>query len=133
MKRLLLLSLAIAATVGCGGSSSNGTASRFPGQYTGTWVSLENPADRGTNAWTIAADGTVTGQDFDPGRGTTFDITGRIDRNGNLVSQSTPAGGTPSSLNGRLGYNASNELTGVLVWGVESPLSYRYTFTRQND
>ena len=133
MKRSLLLSLAIVAAVGCGGSSSNGTTSRFPGQYTGTWVSLDNAADAGTAQWTVAADGTVTGQDFDPGRDTTFNIAGRIDANGNLTSQSTPTGGAPSSLNGRLGYNGNNELTGILTWGVEPALSYRYTFTRQND
>lgn len=132
MKRLLLLSLAAVAVVGCAGNSG-GAASRFPGEYTGTWVSLTDANDAGTAAWTVAADGTVTGQDFDPGRETTFNISGHIDGQGNLVSQSTPEGGEPASLNGRLGYKANDQLTGTLQWGVEPTLAYRYTFTRQND
>lgn len=132
MKRLLLLSLAVAALAGCAGSSGS-TGTRFPGHYTGTWVNVENASDAGTSSWTIASDGTVTGQDFDPGRDTTFNITGQIDGEGNLVSQSTPVGGEAASLNGRLGYNSSDQLTGILVWGGEGTQSYRYTFTRQSD
>lgn len=132
MKRLLLLSLAAVAVAGCAGSSSSG-GTRFPGQYTGTWVNVENAADAGTAAWTIASDGTVTGQDFDPGRETTFNIAGQIDSAGNLVSQSTPVGGTAASLNGRLGYNSTNQLTGILVWTGEGTQSYRYTFTRDSE
>lgn len=129
MKRLLLLSLALVAVVGCGGNSGSNPV-RYEGTYTGTWVNLENGEDQGTSTWTIESDGTVDGQDFDPGRETTFHVQGRIQSNGALTSTSTPTSGEPASLNGTLSFNNANQLTGTLVWSAEGTQSYRYTFTR---
>ncbi|MGV3618119.1 MAG: hypothetical protein ACO1SV_22565 [Fimbriimonas sp.] len=131
MKRLLLLSVIGAFAVGCGGSGSNGNVERFAGEYTGTWVNLADAEDAGTNHWTVSADGTITGQDFDPGRDTTFNVVGRINGGGNVTTVSTPSGGGDgASLNGSLSFDNQNRLTGTLVWGTTPPLSYRYTFTR---
>jgi hypothetical protein len=128
VKRLLLLCACVVAG-GCAGNSDSSATSRFPGAYDGTWVNLANPADAGTATWTISSDGTVHGQDFDPGRDTTFQIGGHIDADGNLTSLSTPATGEPASLAGRLTFDPQGRLSGVLEWGVQPPLQYRYTFT----
>jgi hypothetical protein len=102
---------------------------RFAGTYHGTWVNVADSADAGTSIWTVSASGAVDGTDTDPGRDTTFHVVGHLDTFGNLTSTSTPVGDSPSSLDGPLQFNSSGNLTGILVWGVVPPLSYRYTFT----
>lgn len=119
----------LASLLGCGGA--NQSASRFMGNYTGTWVGIADPTDAGTSNWTIDVSGLVTGTDVDPGRGTTFTVLGTINGDGDLSSESTPAaGGGSALLTGRLDFDGDGKLTGILTWQVTPPLQYRYTFTR---
>jgi len=129
VKRLWLLSIC-ALACGCAGNSSSLNADRFAGTYHGTWVNVDNASDAGTSTWTVNANGTVDGTDTDPGRETTFHVQGHVDALGNLTSTSTPEGEAASSLTGPLSFDGDGKLTGVLVWGVTPPLSYRYVFTK---
>lgn len=129
MKRLWLLSVC-AVACGCAGSNSSLSAARFAGTYHGTWVNVNDASDAGTSTWTVSSTGAVDGTDTDPGRATTFHVVGQIDAFGNLQSMSTPAGESAASLDGLLQFQSNGDLSGILVWGVAPPLSYRYTFTR---
>ncbi|GMV88378.1 MAG: hypothetical protein AMXMBFR81_13090 [Chthonomonas sp.] len=104
---------------------------KFAGYYAGDWVSLTDATDAGPCTWTIGSDGTIEGTDNDPVRGLVFTVRGRIDKDGNVTTMSTPDNGDPAaSLNGRLQFRADGTLSGVLEWGVAPPLSYTYTFAR---
>ncbi len=129
MKRFLYLS-AFALLAGCAGNGNGLSPARFAGTWQGTWVNTADSSDAGTSTWTISPSGVVTGQDFDPGRGTTFDVVGNIDATGRFTSHSTPTGGEPASLNGNLAFNNDRILTGILEWGVAPPLTYTYGFHR---
>lgn len=129
MKRLLLLSFATLAVVGCGGSGSNPVSRSFAGMYEGTWVNVNDASDTGTSMWIVAADGTITGTDTETGDGVTYAVGGDIDAAGN-VDATTTQGEESDSLTGRLQFDNQNRLTGNLVWGSVPPLTYRYTFTR---
>jgi len=129
VKRLLLASLCIFA-VGCGGNSSNSNASfRFAGTYEGTWVSTADETDHGTASWLIRSDGTFEGRDVDSTDGTIYMTGGNINASGNVQSVTLPHGGDPVNMNGTLQFNTQNQLTGVLVWQANPPISYRYTLT----
>jgi len=130
--RYLWLLPVLLLVCGCGGSSSSvSSANRFAGTWNGTWVNVNDPKDAGDSLWTVDSTGAVDGQDFDPGRTTIFHVVGSIDGSGMLSSNSTPAGGSPSTLDGPFSVTAGGQFTGILVWGVVPPLSYRYTFTRK--
>ncbi|MGV3618116.1 MAG: hypothetical protein ACO1SV_22550 [Fimbriimonas sp.] len=130
MKRLLLASLCLFA-FGCGGNSGSNPVS-FAGAYSGTWVNTEDATDTGTSTWTIDANGTVQGNDFETGDGVVYDIEGTIDGRGNLTAMTDPTSDEgPVPLTGRLSYDSQNRLTGTLTWAANPPLTYRYTFTRQ--
>ena len=131
LTRLSLLTAALIVMAGCAGSNSSVTPSAFAGSYTGTWVNTTDATDAGTSLWSVDSEGRVDGQDFDPVRGTTFHVVGRIDAAGHLISNSTPTTGSSATLNGDLAFNAQSKLTGQLVWGVVPPLTYTYTFTRK--
>lgn len=131
MKKISLAALIVLAAAGCGGNSNSLSTSRFAGTYTGTWVSLDNPADQGTCQWTFSSNGAINGQDVDPGRNTTFTIVGRTDALGNITTTSTPASGEAASLNGTVAFDSTGKLTGILTWGVSPALQYRYTFTKE--
>jgi len=116
---------------GCGGGSSSLTPmNRFAGTWTGTWTNVNDATDAGTSTWNVGDKGAVDGQDFDPGRATIFHVVGNITESGVLTSTSTPAGGSPSTLDGTFELTAGSHISGVLIWGVVPPLSYQYTFTR---
>ncbi|HSJ08805.1 MAG TPA: hypothetical protein VK928_02800 [Longimicrobiales bacterium] len=118
--------LLLLAFTACG-SDTDG----FAGTWTGEWVALADATDRGTSQWTVSENGAVSGTDVDPGRGTTFTVVGTLDENGRLTTISTPGDGSgPASLEGTMTLDGDDGMSGVLVWGVEPPLSYRYTFTR---
>jgi hypothetical protein len=121
--------LAIASLPGCAGEAAVGP-SPFAGNYTGTWVNVGDPADAGTSAWSFDGAGQLSGQDFDAGRETTFTVRGTIQPDGSFVSTSTPDNGDPAaSLNGTLHRQQNGSLSGLLVWGVDPPLTYTYTLT----
>jgi hypothetical protein len=129
VKRLGILAFCLLA-VGCAGSSSSDPGARFAGTWRGIWVNNADANDAGTSEWTISRTGVVTGQDTDPGRATTFNVAGNVDVTGRLTSTSTPSEGAPATLNGPLSFDSEGHLTGDLVWGVQPPLTYRYTFNR---
>ena len=126
---LLLVSIALFLT-GCGGSSATAPMSPFVGTWNGTWVNVSDATDAGTSTWTIDSNGNVDGQDFDPGRSTTFHVVGAVTPVGVLTSNSTPTGGSPASLNGTFKFSTSAKFAGILAWGVTPVLNYQYTFSQ---
>jgi hypothetical protein len=125
----LLFALLLLVVAGCGGDSATGS-NPFAGTYQGTWVNVDDATDAGTSTWTIHSDGRVTGQDIDPNEDITYNLNGTINWRGDLETTSTPTEGDSASLDGRLMFDQNRKLTGVLTWGVQPPLDYRYTFTR---
>ncbi len=128
--RFLCLFLSALILVGCGGASSSLASHPYTGSWTGTWVNISDPADAGTSEWTVDSSGLIDGHDFDPGRTTTFHVVGNITESGALTSNSTPAGGSPATLDGQMRFSSANHISGTLAWGVSPVLSYRYTFIR---
>ncbi len=132
LKHIALAIGLLCALIGCAGDSSV-TPNRFAGSYTGTWENSADATDAGTSSWHIDGTGAVRGQDLDPTQQITYNLVGHVTDQGQLTSMSSPNNGTaPASLNGPMQFNGQGQLTGLLVWGVEPPLTYRYTFTRQN-
>jgi hypothetical protein len=130
LKRFALATAALFVIAGCAGDASV-TPSRFQGSYTGTWVNVADATDAGTSTWHVDSTGNVTGQDHDAGDAIIYSLSGQLDNEGNLTSLSTPNNGDPTaSLNGPMQINNQGQLTGLLVWGVEPPLTYSYTLTR---
>jgi hypothetical protein len=130
MRKLWLASIVLVAC-GCGGSTGpTAQTARFAGTWNGTWINVDNATDAGTSLWTVAADGTVDGHDYDSGRQTVFHVVGSINALGNLTSVSTPTNAGPASLDGPFTFSGNNQFSGILAWGVTPVLNYRYVFTR---
>ncbi|MEZ0326544.1 MAG: hypothetical protein ACAH95_11625 [Fimbriimonas sp.] len=130
LKRFALATAAVIAMAGCAGTASV-TPSRFAGSFGGQWFNTVDADDRGTSEWFIDGAGNVEGEDFDPRLDIAYRVVGHVDESGHLVSTATPNNGTAAAaLNGQLEFNAVGQITGVLTWGVEPPLSYNYILTR---
>lgn len=152
---LLRLAVAVAAVgalgVACSDADSPATtttapvqdpAAAFPpevdlvGVWVGTWTNADDPADRGTATWTVAADGTVTGEDTDATTGSLWSIAGLVDPDGTLSATSTtvaaadePAGQSVS-LVGQFARDGDTA-TATLVSGADPAVTYDYEFSLQ--
>jgi hypothetical protein len=136
VRRLSLLPLCLFAVVGCGGSGSNSsTAPRtFAGEYTATWVNVADAEDHGVSTWTVGQNGQISGNDLDVSGEFSYIVFGEIDAAGNMEGNTSRVGAEEViRLSGRLQFDNQNQLVGNLVWDSVPPLTYRYTFTRQEN
>jgi hypothetical protein len=119
-----------ASLIGCSGDNIV-VPSRFTGMYDGTWKNIADAQDQGSSVWSVDSSGNISGEDYDPRNNITYHVVGKIDEAGRVTTVSTPDNGQPaSSLNGAM-TSENGWFTGQLVWGVEPPLTYNYTFTRR--
>ena len=126
---LPVLALALLLT-GCGGGGSAPVSNAYVGTWSGTWTSI--PADTGTGTFTVATDGSFTGQVHDNNANTNGTDSGTISNTGEMtVTVSYP--GSPSyTLTGQFSFNQSNQLVGTVSATINNQaVSDSFTLTKQ--